>query len=454
MDIKNILDHLDLKKFPCHFVDVRIERTQSSGFLFLNGELISATEKPVLGAFVRVHNHGAWFYSSTTAVANLEHEITKLINQAENSKKTSNTYVTPDFNGAHHIMTKSETAFSKIPLDKKVKMGESYLHLIQKIPNLKESRVGYTDLYKEKFYKSSVGTEFSYDFNQAGFSFTGTLKKGEELFDDSFRKYASNFSEFSNMENDVLAYFEEAQKFLNAETIIPGKYPVVLSPEITGVFTHESFGHKSEADFMMGDPEATKEWKIGSVVGSTCLSIVDSGVHDDTSGYCPIDDEGTLAQKTYLIKDGILAGRLHSTHTANVLEEKPTGNARAMNFEFEPIVRMTSTYIEGGKTSFEDLLKKAEGGIYFYNFKHGSGGSTFTIAPIRAYRIKNGALAEPVRVSVLSGSVFETLKKIEACGNDFHLKSSAFGGCGKMDQAPLPVADGGPSILINEMQLS
>ena len=454
MDLRNVLDRLDLTKFPCHFVDVRIERTQSSSFFFKNGELIAAAERPVLGAFVRIHQHGSWFYASTTAVTNLEGEIIKLIDQANTGKKSSNTYVVPKNNGIHHLINKSSDAFSKISLETKVKMGESYLSLIKKIENLKESNISYTDVYKEKFYKSSVGTEFSYDFNQAGFGFSGTLKKDEELFDDSFRMYAPKFENLINLHDDVLVYFKEAQRFLDAETIAPGKYKVVLSPEITGVFTHESFGHKSEADFMMGDPEATKEWKIGSTIASNCLSIVDTGVHDNTSGYCPIDDEGTLAQKTYLIKDGVLTGRLHSTHTANVLDEKPTGNARAMNFEYEPIVRMTSTYIEGGKTPFNELLKKAEGGVYFYNFKHGSGGSTFTIAPRRAYRIKNGKLAEPVRVSVMSGSVFETLKLIESCGDDFHLESSAFGGCGKMEQWPLPVADGGPSILVNGMQLS
>lgn len=454
MDLKNILDQLDLKKFACHFVDVRIERTQSSGFYFKNGELISATERPVLGAFIRIHHHGSWFYSSTTAVTNLAAEINKLIEQANAGKKSSNSYVVPDNNGTHHLINKSADAFSKIPLEAKVKLGESYLPLISKIENLKESNIRYTDIYKEKFYKSSVGTEFSYDFNQAGFGFSGTLKKGEELFDDGFRKYVSKFSDLANLHNEVLDYFTEAQRFLEAKSITPGKYKVVLSPEITGVFTHESFGHKSEADFMMGDPEATKEWKLGSTIGSSCLSIVDTGVHDNTSGYCPIDDEGTLAKKTYLIKDGVLTGRLHSTHTANVLEEAPTGNARALNFEYEPIVRMTSTYIEGGNVPFNDLLKQAEGGVYFYNFKHGSGGSTFTIAPVRAYMIRNGKLAEPVRVSVLSGSVFETLKLIEACGDDFHLESSAFGGCGKMEQSPLPVADGGPSILVNGMQVS
>jgi TldD protein len=454
LNLKEILDQLDLKKFKAHFVDVRIERTHSSGYLYQNGELTGATERPVTGAFIRIFENGAWFYSSTTSVLDLAGEINKLITQANSSLKGSLDYKLPANNGIHHLINKSSDAFSKIKMEEKIKLGEIYLPLIKQIPNLKESRIRYTDLYKEKFYKSSVGTEFSYDFNQAGFAFSGILKKDDQLFEDGFRKYTSQFKNFFQMEKEILSYFEEAQKFLSAKDITPGKYKVVLSPEITGVFTHESFGHKSEADFMMGDPEATKEWKLGSVIGASCLSIVDTGVHENTSGYCPIDDEGTLAKKTYLIKEGVLTGRLHSTYTANVLEEAPTGNARALNFEYEPIVRMTSTYIEGGKTPLKELLKKAEGGVYFYNFKHGSGGSTFTIAPVRAYMIRNGELAEPVRVSVLSGSVFETLKMIEACADDFHLESSAFGGCGKMEQAPLPVADGGPSILVSEMQVS
>lgn len=455
MNIQKILNQLDLKKFNCHFVDVRIERTQSSFVTFQNGELVGTGEKPVMGAFIRLYQNGFWYYSATTAVNELEAEIKKLLAQANANKSQPNAYVLPSNNGIHQLTTKTVEAFSKIPLDEKVKLTESYLPLLKKIKNVQESRIAYTDLYKEKFYKSSVGTEYDYDFNQAGLYVNCTLKSGEELFEDYFPAYATKFSELHGLEKNILNYFDEAQKFLTAESVTPGAYRVVMSPEITGVFTHECFGHQSEADFMMGDPEAIKEWKLGSVVGSSCLSIVDCGTHDNTSGYCPIDDEGTLAQKTYLIKEGILTGRLHSTHTANILEEKPTGNARAINFEYEPLVRMTSTYIEGGKTPFAELLKKAEGGLYFYNFKHGSaGGATFTIAPIRAYRIKDGKLAEPVRVSVMSGSVFETLKKIEACGEDFTLKSAAFGGCGKMNQFPLPVVDGGPSVLVDKMQIS
>ena len=85
---------------------------------------------------------------------------------------------------------------------------------------------------------------------------------------------------------------------------------------MTGLFAHESFGHKSEADFMLGDPEAMENWQLGTKIGSDCLSIVDTGDEKGTSGYCPIDDEGFPTQKTYLIKNGVLTSRLHSQYTA------------------------------------------------------------------------------------------------------------------------------------------
>ena len=96
------------------------------------------------------------------------------------------------------------------------------------------------------------------------------------------------------------------------------------------MFAHESFGHKSESDFMLGDENMKKEWTLGKKVGADILSIYDSG-EEEGSGYVPFDDEGTRTQKTYLIKNGVLTGRLHSAATAADLEEEVTGNARAIN---------------------------------------------------------------------------------------------------------------------------
>jgi len=170
-------------------------------------------------------------------------------------------------------------------------------------------------------------------------------------------------------------------------------------------------------------------------------------------GYTPYDDEGIPATKTYLVKNGILAGRLHSAVSAADLDETVTGNARAMSFEYEPIVRMTTTYIDNGDKTVEELISSTENGVYVKNIMHGSGMSTFTLAPSLAYYVKNGKISKPVRISVVSGSVFEALSNVDGIADDREMMAFVTGGCGKMAQFPLSVGFGGPHIRIQNMQV-
>lgn len=458
MNIELLLKKTDLakikKRLSVEYIDVRVEKTDEARVVFQNGDIITAIEKPSVGAFIRVCSDSKWFYLATTNLEKLEQEIEGAVLGLKEMPQLDNKIHLPSFTGQYKLNRYEEFSYAKIALNDKVELIRGYVPIAQMMEHYKSSTVSYSDIYKMKYFMASNGNEFQYDFNQGGLVSRITLKDGEHLFEDRYQKYAVKFDDLRNLNDEIKDHFLKSKRFLYAKTIPPGKYKVLLSPEIAGVFTHESFGHKSEADFMLGDIKAIKEWEIGKVVSSECVSIIDNGGHENTSGYCPIDDEGYPAQKNYLIKNGKLAGRLHSTQTANVFNEAVTANARAMNFEFEPIVRMTSTYIESGKTTKDEILKLAEGGIYFDGVKYGTGGSTFTIAPLRGYRIKNGKLDEPVKASVISGSVFDTLKEIEAVGDDFELFSSAFGGCGKSEQWLLPVAAGGPTILVSQMQIS
>ncbi len=144
---------------------------------------------------------------------------------------------------------------------------------------------------------------------------------------------------------------------------------------------------------------------------------------------------------------------MHSAATAAQLEESLTGNARAMNFEFEPIVRMTTTYIERGNRPLGDIVAEMENGIYVDTIRHGSGMSTFTLAPDRAYKIENGQIAGPVNVSVVTGNVFSTLAEVDAVSEEFELMSFVGGGCGKMEQWPLPVGFGGPYVRVRKLKV-
>jgi len=91
---------------------------------------------------------------------------------------------------------------------------------------------------------------------------------------------------------------------------------------------------------------------LGKHFSSKELSIVDGAAVPGLRGSYHYDDEGTPATKTYLIREGQMVGRLHSRETAAKMNEKPTGNARAINYRFPPIVRMTNTYIEPRNLTF------------------------------------------------------------------------------------------------------
>ena len=114
---------------------------------------------------------------------------------------------------------------------------------------------------------------------------------------------------------------------------------------------------------------------------------------------------------------------------------------------------MTTTYIDKGDLSFDQLLAPIKEGVLVKSIRHGSGMSTVTIAPSLAYMIRDGKIAEPVRVSVVSGSVFKTLGKIDGLSDEVELLSFVTGGCGKMEQYPLPVGFGGPWVRVKELNV-
>ena len=450
--LKKLLEAVGDLKLNCDYWDVRIEDTVDTAITMTQGEVVNCATSPSLGAFIRVRRNGFWYFEATTELNQIKNTLQRLAQSPLRTTETSRFVVqkqTPFYEIQH-----DDQAMHLVSIDDKIKLLEKYEALARQQPFVVNSTFRYKDTYKIKAFLNSVGTQYEYDFNQAGINGRFTVKQEQNIFSDALHLYATDFKKLLGQENKIKAYIAESTEFLNAPTIEPGKYRVLLSPEVAGVFTHESFGHKSEADFMLGNDDALKEWSLGKKIASDCLSIVDYGGHRSTSGYCPIDDEGTPSQKNYLIKNGVLTGRLHSLETAFQLNEKPTGNARALNFEWEPMVRMTSTYIEPGSKSLEQILKNAEGALFVDGVKHGSGLSTFTIAPSRGYRILKNGEKERVRITVISGSVFETLKNIEDVSADFSLENNAIGGCGKMEQGPLPVSDGGPFVLIKEMQVS
>jgi TldD protein len=218
-----------------------------------------------------------------------------------------------------------DNSVTNIPREEKVKLLKSLFPIVQARETIKFWKANYVDAKKTLEIYSSKGTQLEFDVQRVGLSIAMNLAEGDNKFSDHFQRAGIVFSDISDCAAELSQFIDKCEDYLrNAQPITPGKYPVILSPLTAGVFAHESFGHKSESDFMVGDETMKREWAIGTRVGSEILSIADDGTIPG-SGYTPFDDEGTKSRTNYLIKDGILAGRLHSASTAAQLEEGVTG---------------------------------------------------------------------------------------------------------------------------------
>ena len=443
-------------KFPEGlYTDVRIEDVFQTSIQITMGRLDDVKEKSYRAAFIRLYDGKRWFYASTSDVDGIQGEIDALASMASKNKNIEKDPIFKrlEVNEGEFLKFIGKDSVKEISLNEKIGLLKEYYPIIAHSEHVKLWRANYIDLNVKKSFYSSKGSNIVFDTQRVGMRIGFELSDGEKKFADRFDRGSNYFASLKGLEKEIETRFNKAVLFLKeAVDVKPGKYTVVLSPEAAGVFAHESFGHKSESDFMIGDESMKEEWKIGKKVGSEILSIVDDGNIMGT-GYTPFDDEGTRAKETYLIKNGILAGRLHSAKTAAALKEELTGNARALNFEYEPIVRMTTTYIKGGDKSFEELISEIDEGVLIETLKHGSGMSTFTLAPSMAYMIRNGKVAEPVKISVVSGNVFETLNEIDGLTKDVKILEFALGGCGKFEQFPLPVGFGGPYVRVKSLNV-
>ncbi len=437
-----------LKKYKADYIEARLEQSQRSHITYRGKELESVGQSAAVGGNIRALVKGGWGFVSFNDLDGLPQRIELAVKQA--------TLVGRETSRLAPIQTIVDTVESKqdspltIPLAEKKKLLDEYNEIIWRTPKLQTSVIGYADSHKKTIFLSSAGSYIQQQRTDI------TLRLSAVAAEDGDVQQANlslgsrgDFSSMRRLHKEVEVMAKHAVALLSAPRVKGGEYTVVLDPVLAGVFVHEAFGHLSESDFVYEDDRLRQIMVLGKQFGSRELNIIDSAAVPGLRGSYKYDDEGVPATKTYLIKEGKLVGRLHSRETAAKMNEAPTGNARAINYRYPPIVRMTNTYIEPGKASFDDIIADIKEGVYAKNW---FGGTTsmemFTFSAGETYMIRNGKIAEALRPVVLTGNVFTTLNNIDAIGNDLDMNQG--GGCGKGGQYPLPVSNGSPHIRISQ----
>ena len=445
-----LLGTLNKFKNQADYIEIRLDKSEYFLLAFQGKNLDQITRSSNLGGCVRAMTKGGWGFVSFNTLDNLAEKISHAIRQSKIVGKSNLQIPETDIKEAvAKVEIKKDPR--KIPSSEKKKVFEHYNSLlINKSNKIQSTQVTYRDEIKTTYFLNSFGTYIEQERLDVVGRFLVIARDGAAV-KQAFESVTSrdSYDAVLNLDKNVSDAAERALRQLNAKPVNAGSYTVVLDSRLTGVFIHEAFGHLSEGDNVYENERMREILVPGKEIAVPQLTVIDSGLIPNLPGTYVYDDEGIAAHKTVLIQNGILTNRLHSRETAAKMSEETTGNGRALTTGFAPIPRMTNTYIDKGKVSFSEMISDIKEGIYAIRMLGGqTNGELFTFSSGEAFMIRDGKIAEPVSDVTLSGNVFQTLKDIEAVGDDLTFSS---GSCGKCGQNGLPVGVGGPHIRIKNV---
>lgn len=446
-----LLDTLAPYRDRVDYLEIRMEQSESTLIAYRGVGLDAVDRSFSLAGNIRACHRGGWSFVTFNGLNDLTKRIETAIDQAQLiGQETTHLADVPSIQD--YVAVDLGRDPRGVDLETKRQLIEHYNRLLLEFdPRIQTTTTSYSDRFKTIYFVNSLGScivqerlDVSGRFGVVARGEGGVVRQGMESIHSR-----SDYGVLEGLDQQVVQAAERAVRQLDASPVKGGQYTVILDPYLAGVFIHEAFGHLSEADFVYENPRMQELLVLGKPMAIPQLNVVDDGTLPNLPGSLKYDDEGVPTQRKYLIKDGILTQRLHNRETAGKMQEAPTGNARAISALHPPIVRMTNTGIEAGDASFADMIGDIEEGVYAVRMLGGqTNGEMFTFAAAEGYMIRNGQLAEPVSDVTLTGNVFQTLKDIEAIGNDAVYRN---GGCGKGGQMPLPVSTGGPHVRIQNV---
>ncbi len=342
-----------------------------------------------------------------------------------------------------------------VPIERKMAALEGYEQAGAAIlgSKLVNSVVSYSDRASVEHVCNTFGVDVSQESVRTILSCMFVARNGSILQKGRSRAGSPGgfeLVESTNAEGFSIKAAKLANSLLTADLPPAGKFPVVFHPSITGLLTHEAIGHNAEADHVISGGSIIAG-KLGEKIASELVTIIDDATIPNKWGSYRFDSEGTPSQRRVIIENGVLKEYMHSLETAAKLGFRPNGSARAQDYQSRPIIRMSNTFISPGKSSFEDLIKDIDLGVYLCGGEYGyvfCERGQYTCHAGEAYMIRNGQVAEHLRDVSVAGLTLETLMNIDAVGSDFEMKMP--GMCGKDGQG-MHVDNGGPHVRVKEL---
>ncbi|MEO0184485.1 MAG: TldD/PmbA family protein, partial [candidate division WOR-3 bacterium] len=332
----------------------------------------------------------------------------------------------------------------KIPLSEKIDLLLGCDRLLAGDARIK-TRIAFMSFRRMKVhFLSTEGSRIVQEFTYVGGGIKAYAMDKGELQIRSYDDYGQAGYEFIKslrLTENSNRVKEEALMLLDAKPCPAGKTTVILDSNQMVLQVHESCGHPTELDRVLGTeasyagtsfmtPEKLNKLQYGSkIVNIVADATVPGGL--GTFGW---DDEGVPAQMVYLIKNGIFVGYQSSRETAPVVQQKSSGNMRADGWNRIPLIRMTNINILPGDWKLEDMISDTKDGIFMTTNKSWSIDDkrlNFQFGCELARKIENGKLTDVFKNPTYADITPQFWNKCDAIANKDYWHVYGVPNCGK-----------------------
>jgi len=441
------------------YCDARAELQERKSALIENGEIEYVRTNKDEGIGIRLVKEGVWSFCSITNPKSIvqikeivDDALRNSIHYAENKKNRINLYP--------NSINKTKIDFpvlKKPELEELIKIGFECDKIISSVPRIIRSVVNPWYTTNSKYFVNSEGSEIIQNFTDVVVDMIATAHESGLTQSINITEGGRGGMEQITNENMIQQSAEKislkASQLIDAKHAKEEKTTVVMNPDFVSLLTHEILGHPSEADRVLGKEMAWAggAWwkgKIGEKIGSEKLNVFDDPTIKESLGWYYFDDEGVETKKTTLVENGVLKNHMQNRETAKIFNTPATGNMRATNYRFIPLIRMACTCIGNGDWSVNEMIKGGKNGYFISNMKIPSIDMkryNWSISCQYAQKIENGKITDLLRDVIVMGIAPEFFESIDACGNDFTIRPIT--NCGKGDpMQSMIMGNGGPSI--------
>lgn len=429
-------------------VDSAIERVSVRG-----GRVDAIESSGSLGLGVRVLAEGAWGFAATSdlsmdAIAAVGREATAIARASARvpgaeARLADLEPVRATWSGG------CERDPFAVPLEEKLALLLSADELMHAEPRVRVSSAQTESHRYHKLFGSSEGALIEQSWTETGAGIAVQAVDGGEVVQRSYPnsmggQWAQGGWEVA-LGMDLLGHApriaEEAAQLLAAEPCPAMETTVIIDSSQLALQVHESVGHPTELDRVLGDEAAFAgtSWvslgDIGSLrYGSDLVTIVADATTPGSLGSFGYDDEGVPAQRDVIVEGGVLSGFMMSRESALAVGRTSNGCMRADGWGRVPLVRMTTVSLEPGEWSLDDLIADTESGLYLETNSSWSIDDrrlNFQFACEYGRRIRNGELAELVRNPNYTGITPQFWRSCDAICSDSHWLVWGLPNCGK-----------------------